>query len=207
MSAPGDEAREHAWTAFAEACSDLLLHVARSLGGDQDAVMDRYLFVLQALRENGHHRLRAFAVDGHGEFAAWLVVVVRRLCYDHHRTRYGRPQSETDASVARQHERRQLVDLVGGELGLAQLEARPETAPDQVLGRRELRDALTAALSSLAPADRLLLRLRFEDGLSVPEIARVLGERSPFATYRRLDKVLKALRRTLNAAGVEDSRP
>jgi RNA polymerase sigma factor (sigma-70 family) len=207
LTAPDGDGRQRAWTAFLEEHTGFLLHGARHLGGDHDAVMDRYLYVIQALRENDLRRLRAYAADGRGKFSTWLLVVVRRLCYDHHRARYGRPQSSTDDAVARQLGRRQLVDLVSNELGLSELEARQEEVPDEALGRRELRGALTRALGELPPADRLLLRLRFEDSHSVPEVARMIGESSPFVIYRKLDKVLATLRRALEAGGVDDPRP
>jgi DNA-directed RNA polymerase specialized sigma24 family protein len=71
----------------------------------------------------------------------------------------------------------------------------------------ELRDALQRALDTLDPADRLLLRLRFEDGLSVPLVAKALGVASPFPLYRRLEKLLGALREALERAGVHDASP
>jgi RNA polymerase sigma factor (sigma-70 family) len=207
LSTPEGGARERAWTAFLEVHSDLILHVARNQGGDHDAAMDRYLFIIQALRENDCRRLRAYTVDGGGKFSTWLLVVARRLCFDQHRARYGRPQSETDAATAQQQERRQLVDLVGSELQLELLESQPEKGPEAECRRRELRAALERALAELSPRERLLVRLRFEDGASVPEIARLMKEGSPFAMYRQLDKLLARLRRSLHASGVEDPAP
>ena len=46
------------------------------------------------------------------------------------------------------------------------------------------------ALARLEAEDRLILRLRFEEGLSVPEVARVLHLGSPFRLYRRIDRIL-----------------
>ncbi len=48
----------------------------------------------------------------------------------------------------------------------------------------------------------VILRLRFEDALSVPEIARLIGVDSPFKVYRQLDKILMTVRRHLEAAGI-----
>ena len=207
LSSPDAEARESAWAAFLEENSGLILHVARAVGGDHDAIMDRYSFVVAALQQDDFARLRAYTADGRGKFTTWLMVVVRRLCFDHHRHRYGRRQAESDLSGERHLQRRHLTDLVGGELGLTTLETAPEEAPDEALRRRELRNALDQALAGLEPADRLLLRFRFEDDLSVPEIARLKGEASPFRVYRRLEKVLVVVRRALQAVGIEDALP
>jgi RNA polymerase sigma factor (sigma-70 family) len=207
LSAADPAAQESAWAAFLEAHSRLVFHVARSLGGDHDAVMDRYAFVLEALRRDGFRRLRGYCADATGKFSTWLIVVVRRLCLDHHRQRYGRTQSESRSALDQRAERRQLEDLVGEELALASLESPPDQIPDEAFSRVELRRGLERALAGLDVSDRLILRLRFEDDCSVPEIARLLGEDSPFRLYRRLDRILADVRRSLQAAGIEDSVP
>ncbi len=61
--------------------------------------------------------------------------------------------------------------------------------------------ALTNALSALAPQDRIIIRMRFDDGFSVAEIAKALKlEQKPL--YRRVEKLLFDLRRTLEGSGV-----
>jgi RNA polymerase sigma factor (sigma-70 family) len=207
LASPSGLAREAAWAAFLEEHSALILHVARSQGGDHDVVMDRYLHVIQALQDQDCRRLRIYVEDRQCRFTTWLIVVVRRLCFDHYRARYGRPQSDTDAAAARRNERRQLIDLVGSELQLELLESGSGNGPEEECRLMELRSALGRALTELSPDERLLLRLRYEDGVSVPEMSRVLGEASPFAMYRRLDKLLVRLRRSLTAAGIEDPVP
>ena len=203
LSADDAEARARAWTAFLDEHSALVLHVARSLGGDDDAAMDRYAFVLDALQRDDHRRLRAFASDGRGRFTTWLFAVVRRLCVDEYRHRYGRPQGAADAAGWRA--RRELVDLVGDADALDQLEA-TDASPDLAVQRREVRESLGHALDALDPSDRLLLRLRLEDGLGMPEIARLVGEDSPFRLYRRIERLRRTLREALQAAGIEPPR-
>lgn len=205
LAARDSGARDTAWSAFLEVHSSLILHVARSLGGDQDAAMDRYAFVVAALRQDDCRRLRAYLADGRGKFSTWLMVVVRRLCFDQHRQRYGRQQGETQLSGDRHAQRRHLADLLGGELELSTMATTPEHAPDEALLRSEQRSALERALARLELSDRLLLRFRFEDDLSVPEIARVLGEPSPFRLYRRLERILATVRQMLEEAGIKNS--
>ena len=62
--------------------------------------------------------------------------------------------------------------------------------------------ALKSAMSGLEPQDRLILALRFEDGRSIVEVARML-HLDQKALYRRLDRVMKALRGALHAEGVD----
>jgi RNA polymerase sigma factor (sigma-70 family) len=126
---------------------------------------------------------------------------------DEYRGRYGRSQSDSEETAERRVSRRNLTDLVGGELGLDELLARADAAPDAELERRELRSTLDAALARLDTEDRVILRLRFEDDVSVPEIARLLNLGSPFSLYRRLNRILASVRRTLEAAGINDASP
>jgi RNA polymerase sigma factor for flagellar operon FliA len=61
--------------------------------------------------------------------------------------------------------------------------------------------ALAAAIASLPAQDRIVIRMRFDDGFSVAEIAKVLKlEQKPL--YRRIEKLLFDLRRTLEGSGV-----
>lgn len=198
-------ARGHAWATFVRGHSEIVLRVARALGGGHDATMDRYAFVLDALRRDNYKRLRGYAPDGRGSFDTWLAVVARRLCMDEHRHRYGRTQSDGPDAQAERAVRRQLADLVGDELELESIEGDADRLPDAELEHTERRAVLDAALAQLDVSDRLILRLRFEDGLSVPEIARLVGVDSPFKIYRQLDKVLATVRKHLEAAGIHDA--
>ena len=204
VTATDHAGRDRAWAAFLRGHSDVILRVARALGGGHDAMMDRYTFVVEALQRGNCQRLRAYVPEGRGSFNTWLAVVARRLCMDEYRHRYGRAQSDDADAEAARAARRQLTDLVGNELGLDAIEGGAET-PDVEFDRSELRAVLDRALAQLDVADRLILRLRFEDTLSVPEIARLVGIDSPFKVYRQLDRVLMTVRKQLEAAGIHDA--
>ena len=199
LEASEPEVREKAWSELLNEFSNLIRHVARQLGGDADAVMDSYAAVLQALRANDFHRLRQFRYDGRGKFSTWLVAVTRRVCIDKHRRLYGRAQRE-GTTPDWKASRRNLAQLLGDEVTLDSIETTADN-PEIVLEKRELHEALFAALEPLAPRERLLLRYRYEDGLSVPEIARLTGARSPFIVYREIEKLLTALRASLEKVG------
>ena len=198
LDARDEPARAVAWSAFLREYSGLILHVARSRNRDHDALMNCYEFVVDQLQRREHARLRRYISDGRGKFTTWLLVVVRRLCVDYHRQRYGRLRTDNED---RHEQRRLLTDLVGDHVSVEQV---PDSdSPDAALLRAERSALLAYALARLTPSDRLILRLRFEDDMSVPEIARVLGVASPFVMYRRLQHTLGLLRRTLERAGVE----
>lgn len=207
FDARDDSERASAWSAFLGEYSVVVLHAARAHDGDHDNAMDRYLFVIHALQERDCGRLRQYDPAGGAKFTTWLLVVSRRLCLDHHRARYGRSQAATEDSHLRHAERRQLIDLVGSEIGVETIEGPLGEDPESILRKNELREALARALDDLSVSDRVLLRFRFEDNLSVPEITRLTDAGSPFGTYRRLDKILTRLRVTLEAAGVSGPVP
>jgi DNA-directed RNA polymerase specialized sigma24 family protein len=79
--------------------------------------------------------------------------------------------------------------------------------PEGSLRALELSGALEEALATLAPADQVLLKLRFDDNLSAQQIARMLRFPTPFHVYRRINALLATLRETLRARGIENSVP
>ena len=198
LNASDPPTREAAWAAFVAAHSRLLLHTARSLNRDHDAVMDAYAFLLDQLRKDDYRRLRAYAADGRSKFTTWLVVVSRRLCLDHHRHKYGRTRDGPPEAAEQRGARRRLIDLVAAELDPGAIVDAAGVDPETALLEREQADRLAAAVAGLEARDRLLLTLRFEDGLSAREIGELLAFPTPFHVYRRLSAVLGALRARLD---------
>jgi RNA polymerase sigma factor for flagellar operon FliA len=95
------------------------------------------------------------------------------------------------------------------EVGADELEHTPAaTSADELTERaesqaqrRRLRQALEHALDQLAPEDRVILRMRFWEDLSVADIARGLAlPQKPL--YRRIERALAVLRGHLQAAGI-----
>ena len=204
LAAPPGSEQEEAWAAFLAEHHGTLLYVARRFGGGHDATMDRFAWMLDGLQRDGFRRLRGYEGLGPGPFSTWLIVVARRLCLDHHRSRYGRQQADGPLSDADRIERRRLVDLIGEELALHSITG-TDRAADRAFAREESFAALRRALEELDLEDRVLLRIRFEDGISVPKMAHALGHDSPFGLYRRLDRILKSLRDRLRALGIDDA--
>ena len=203
-----------AWGEFVAVHSRLLLHVVRALTNDRDAAMDAYARVLERLREGDCRRLRTYVPDERSRFTTWLVAVVRRLCVDWHRERFGRARVDESTEAREARERRRRLGTLAADMGLQEFtEAvdaetqEPDDNPEEQLRALELRHALDAALATLPPSDQVLLRLRFEDGYSAQQIARTLHYSTPFHVYRRLNALLAQLRATLRARGIESSVP
>jgi RNA polymerase sigma factor (sigma-70 family) len=173
---------------------------------DVDAAMDAYAYVIEALCENECARLREYVPTSGARFETWLVVVCRRLALDHYRRRFGRPRSTDSARRVEHLARRNLVASIASEVD-------PDLIPDaggdptERIRHDQLMDILRQSLAELAPADRLLLTLRFVDDRPVREIARALRFATVFHVYRRLRAVLAQLRVSLARRGVADAEP
>jgi RNA polymerase sigma factor (sigma-70 family) len=169
--------------------------------------MDRYRFILEELQREDYKRLRTYSADPSSRFSTWLVVVARRLCYDYHRKLYGRDRSTDPATRETRAVRRRLVDMMAKELDPAHIEDPAEADPEQELRVSELSGALEGVLSGLEPEERLLLKLRFDDGLPVSKVARSMRYPTVFHVYRKLNPLLARLRTQLEERGVGDPYP
>lgn len=198
LAARTDEARDAAWARFVGAHHRLLLHVARSTGRDHDVAMDAYVFILDHLRQDNLRRLRTYAAVRRSTFTTWLVVVAKRLCVDFVRARYGRLDRGSDpVGPERKQERRRLIDLAAEEIDIGLVPDPSERTPETEFDAAALRECLRHAISELEPHDRMLLALRFDDGLNAEQIATTLDMPSAFHVYRRLKRILATLRRRM----------
>jgi RNA polymerase sigma factor (sigma-70 family) len=201
LEAPQGAACEEAWGAFVACYSELLLRVANRFAQGYDEGLDRYAFMLEELRRSDYRRLRKYAADGRGRFSTWLAVVARRLCLDYHRHQYGRSRGNASpASIRVRSARRQLSRLDVATTDLTNLPDLQVADLHDDIDDRDRRERLRCAVNHLLPADRLLLRLRFEQDLTAREMATVLGLPSPFHVYRRLDAIFRALRMALSCS-------
>lgn len=149
----------------------------RRFGLDPMAAQEIWQQVVASLWANDHRALESWR--GEGKFSTYLAVIVSHACLRSGR-RKGRDES-----------RARPLDDAGQ---LASTEAGPE---DRVL-RSERRKALAAGLATLSSRDRLVLALRFEDGLRPSEFAGVLGV-SAGAARKALHDARRRLRRHLHS--------
>lgn len=74
-------------------------------------------------------------------------------------------------------------------------------AAEAVAAARQATAALTAALRALPPQDRLIVKMRFDNGMQIAQIAHALQlDAKPL--YRRIERILADLRQTLEASGL-----
>jgi len=84
----------------------------------------------------------------------------------------------------------------GGDDAMEQVPAMDPCPEHQVEAMQE-RKQLQDALAKLAPEQRLLLRLRYEQGLTLAEVARLTHQPDPFRVKRQIQAGLEALARLM----------
>ena len=249
--------RDDAWAEFLESYSSVLYRTARACTQDQDAAADCYLHICERLARDGCRRLRKFKAGGSASFTTWLRVVARNLCFDWHRSRFGRhrpfkamqqlsplelevynsrivdrsSQQETLHRVKSRFPGLYITDLseieerlVGSltsrqnwilgtvrrpefgttvavlgeedEPGIVDI-ADPTPNQEMQIADRERHARLQKAVDSLPARERLLLQLRFEQELSLEEIARLCGLDRAQSVHRTLASVLKKLHQAM----------
>jgi len=155
----------------------LALRVLRDEDAARDVVQDGFLKAYGSLDR----------FEGRSSFYTWLYRIVMNLCLDRKRRDRSDREVEWNDEVATGLE---------GEGTLA------ATDPGVAAERRELRDALQEAISSLPEDARRTIQLREIDGLSYQEIAAALG--IPKGTVMsRLHYARRRLREVLQDAGLD----
>jgi len=85
--------------------------------------------------------------------------------------------------------------------------ADPDPSPEGLAEIAERRSALTRALARLDSEERLLVRLRYEEGLTLDQVSQLAGLGNPQRADRRIREVLARLRRELVGAENRSWRP
>lgn len=79
-----------AWGEFLKLYSSVVMLVVRRFESGRDESTDCFLYVCEALSDDGFRRLRSYRPQGKARFRTWLSAVVANLCIDWQRRRSGR---------------------------------------------------------------------------------------------------------------------
>jgi RNA polymerase sigma factor (sigma-70 family) len=251
-----DEA-EAAWSAFLTSYSELMFAVVRTFAKDDDHSSDCFLFVCEKLADKKYRRLSAFRLNGKAQFSTWLRAVVRNLCLDWYRSRFGRRgifrsiavREAVDQEIfiaAFQHgastyeiwlelsrqghglsyrDVELRIEQLRGLLSARQLwllsttresievisvdreqatfdipDHRP--SPETIAILRETEAMVRKALAQIDAGDRILLRLRFQEGLALLEVAKLVGLKDAQTADRRIREAIERLRGILGQPAI-----
>ena len=153
-----------------EAHKDRVYSIALRYSGDRAAAMD----IAQESFLKVLSSIQEFR--GHAGFESWLYRIVVNTCLDHQR-----------------HGRRLMPFL--GEL-IEAVSAQSESVLHRLM-RAEVEDDVQRIVARLSPEQRMVVVLRYTEGLSYDEIARILGC-SAGTVASRLNRAHKVLERRLS---------
>jgi RNA polymerase sigma-70 factor (ECF subfamily) len=105
-----------------------------------------------------YQRLNTF--DPERKFSSWFFQVLRNITIDH--LRINRLRTSSLDELAEEGNQGAAVD-------------RESASPEELAGQSELATAMGAALSRIRPEYREVVVLRYQEGLTQPEIAEILG--------------------------------
>lgn len=83
----------------------------------------------------------------------------------------------------------------------------PAPDPESLVALREVHQHVSAALASLTDSDRLLIRLRYQEGLTLQQVANLVGLKDAQTADRRLRDIIDHLRQALGIEGQVRGKP
>jgi RNA polymerase sigma factor (sigma-70 family) len=89
------------------------------------------------------------------------------------------------------------IEELGQQGGNAAEPADPSPDPEALATLRQTNALVSAALDRLGEADRLLVRLRYQEGLTLQQVASLVGLKDAQTADRRLREVIEQLRQAL----------
>jgi RNA polymerase sigma-70 factor (ECF subfamily) len=122
---------------------------------------------------------------GDASVSSWLYTIARRFCIKKRRRSKFAPAREESLDAPGTYAVHRLAD--------------PAPSPEEQATNRELATVLTHAIDALDPSHREVLVLRDVEGLSAPEVAKILGV-SVEAVKSRLHRARVAVRQELAPA-------
>jgi RNA polymerase sigma factor (sigma-70 family) len=85
--------------------------------------------------------------------------------------------------------------------------ADPAPDPEALAALRETHQHVSAALASLTDSDRLLVRLRYQEGLTLQQVAKLVGLKDAQTADRRLRDIIEHLRQGLGLEHLVRGKP
>jgi len=137
-------------TRYATSAVNFVFRFVRDRALAEDLAQEGFLRVYQRLG----------TYDPDRKFSSWFFQVLRNITIDH--LRVNRLATTSLDELAEEGNQRAAVD-------------RQSASPEDAAGQGELASAMSTALSRIRPEYREVVVLRYQEGLTHPEIAEILG--------------------------------
>lgn len=85
--------------------------------------------------------------------------------------------------------------------------ADPAPDPEALVALRQTHQQVSSAVASLSDSDRLLIRLRYQEGLTLQQVAKLVGLKDAQTADRRLRDIIDHLRRLLGIPHLFRGKP
>jgi RNA polymerase sigma factor (sigma-70 family) len=178
-------------------------------------------------KEHGRHRVFG-SVAGRSAMDQFLFEIVFRRGFSEEEAREELSRRGVELSFAVVEERiceirrclssRQLWLLSSGKAMLDPIDgeeegpyvvepADPAPDPESLVALRETHQHVSAAIASLTDSDRLLIRLRYQEGLTLQQVAKLVGLKDAQTADRRLREIIDHLRRALGIQHLVCGKP
>jgi RNA polymerase sigma factor (sigma-70 family) len=153
---------------------------------NQDRVQEHFQQVMLALCENGCKRLASFSAKNGCKLSTWLRVVVSRLVIDDLRRQ---PPASLSIDPNPADDGKQHYRPVNP--------ADDNPLPPEMIQSKEAVEFVRAELAKLDQRERLIMQLRFMDGLSGEQTAGIVG-----ISRNNVDQIVHRIKRRLKEKAV-----
>lgn len=178
-------------------------------------------------KENGRHRVFGFVARRSATDQLLFELVFRRgLPAEEARQELSRRGVELSFAAVEERicklrrclSSRQLWLLSSGNTVLQSLEGEAEQSytfeptdpspdPEALVALQETHKHVSAALASLSESDRLLIRMRYQEGLTLQQVAKLVGLKDAQTADRRLRDIIDHLRQALGVEHLTHGKP
>ncbi len=199
---------EAAWVFFVGQFRQELYRAARAIAGgasagDSDAreLADSLYADLYGLRESEGRRKSLFDYfHGRSKLGTWLRAILAQRHVDAiRRARKFEPLEDETGRERSEITERAAANAPAAGSGTSRTAVSDPPDPDRARYLSLLQTALTGALASLEPRDRLRLAYYYSDERTLAEIGRLLGEHEATAS-RKLERTRRSLRERVDSA-------
>lgn len=182
LRAGSSDAFEYLYCEYHERLLSLAMRLTGSKADAEDVVQETFINTIRH-----HHQFR-----GDAQPSTWIYRVAYNTALMKLRSKRRKGADSLDAMG---------VDAAQTQIQRDRENRTPVVSPEEITAQHDLSSILEEALSSLKPADRAIVRMRFCDGMSTQEVGEALGM-TQSAVKTRLHRARAQLQERCDLRGI-----